>query len=237
MTTPSARVLAFGSVGLLGLLAACSHAPTQVPRVRFNSEEVKKYTAAEQEKAAQFSPTEEEKAILEAFEKFQTDEGAGYPAVVEEDVRYREKQVSDALYRLHIHSGLDRLLALGDYLADRCSAAIMGSSPPEEVSKRCGSLVYHATESGLIDKQGRLHGPPHLVRVLFKVRWRSLVPGLDPLQGLNRLEQLAFHDFIVAFASPGNVQRKLESIAAIQKLDPSYPAKEAEAFVRSKVSK
>ncbi len=217
----------------LAALAGCSSKVPPAPRVRFDPQAVQQYEATEHRKAAAFSPNEEEQAFLEAFERFQADEGAGYPAQVEEDVRFREKQVSDALFRLATTEGKERVFALGDFLADRCATTIMSSSDPETDAKACGSLLFHATESGLIDSRGSVKGPPHLLRVLFKIRWRSLVPDLDPLAGLSPLELLAYHDFMVVFGAPTKPEKKLASITELQKLDPSYPVADAKAYVQA----
>ena len=202
------------------------------PRVVFDTGEIDAYTAVEKTKAAGFRPTEEEAALLEALEKLQVDEGGGYPVSVDKDVRMREKQLQDGLVRLRRKSGLDRVLELGDYAAQSCISAFQRGNDSELINRKCGSLMYHAVKSGLIRADGALMGPKHILRVLFKVRWRNFLENVPPLAGLKSLELLAYHDFIVAFYPPDRAQTRLESISQIKKLDSGYPADSARECVK-----
>ena len=203
-----------------------------LPRVVFDTGEIDAYIAVEKTKAAGFKPTEDEAAMLEVLEKLQVDEGSGYPVSVGKDVRMREKQLQDGLVRLRRKSGLDRVLELGDYAAQSCVSAFHKGNDAQMINRKCGSLMYHAVKSGLIRADGALMGPKHILRVLFKIRWRQFIANVQPLEQLKPLELLAYHDFIVAFYPPDKVQTRLESISQIKKLDSKYPAESARECVK-----
>jgi hypothetical protein len=216
-----------------------------LPRPGFDDGEVRRSLEELAARAKEVSITDDERTLLEMFEKLnraETAEPQG-PETARQ-VEGMVKAVGEvALARATRNP--ERYLRLGDSMAvefDRALNAVLErarsgglaraleSEAGDDLRRLGGSFVKRAVERELIDDSGEIDGPAHLAQVLFRVRWRAIA-GMDRRRGLSPVEWLAHMDFALTFSRPESVELRLQAIDEIQKLGPGFDALLARAIV------
>jgi hypothetical protein len=100
----------------------------------------------------------------------------------------------------------------------------------EEIEIKGGSFLSRARGRGVIDDKGKLYVPRITPQVLFRIRWRHL-GGLPIEEDLNPAELKAYFGFVVAFANPLSMKKRLGAIKRLKEMDDSYDDLIARAIV------
>jgi hypothetical protein len=142
-------------------------------------------------------------------------------------------------------------LAAAAVSSDITTALLSGAPTPpfikpqyDKFVQTAGDFLLHATASGLLKQgsDGRIELPPGgelFLRIGFKVRFANIIPEVTtPLQWLlSDFERKWYNLWVVERSRTSTLQRKLDSVAALKAMDPSYADDTARGIVLFKAQR
>ncbi|MDJ0766210.1 MAG: hypothetical protein QNJ97_24725 [Myxococcota bacterium] len=182
---------------------------------------LKSLCRVESNSAARGDATGELAEHISAFSKLATDRA--------EQNRARYLLLGDHL-AVAFHTSLASVLAEIRSRGGGDTADVKGLDGMDQVLALGGGFLNRAINRGVITSDGRLDAPRIGPQVVFRVRWRHFAE-LQLDLGLTSVDRQAYLDFIIAYANPDAMSRRLKAVWALKQLNPTYDAVLARAVV------